>query len=358
MKQQYDEHALYRQLRGAFQMTPEQERRVAQAIRQRTAAVRPAPVQTEQVVITEQPLSAKPMETRGFRLAARILPLAACLVIAVSSGVLLHRAFSVPSDSLTQQSSFLLEEQIVTAETTVQTGTTVLPAETTRSSSAAQTTVPPVTTAVQTDTETAAQTMQTAALTQTQAEIAETAAEITQTTTLQSTTAPATTTVTVTTEQETEQHDESGIGADLQEDADVVMPDLTAKPGDTVTVYAELRQNLSTPGVQFALKVVQPDNARSLILHSYTTDPDIAEMNPTWNVDDEHIRMISACAIDLPMHAGTRLLVVEYEIPADAVPGTVYRFETDGSCVHSQIDSQGEVKSIPFKWYCGSITVG
>ena len=92
---------IYQQLRGAFTMSPEQKLRVEAAIRQRASVQNAA--SAEPAAITETKTSGIRKQPGGGWIAARVLPLAACVMLAVGVGFFLHRTMKPPVDPKRQQ---------------------------------------------------------------------------------------------------------------------------------------------------------------------------------------------------------------------------------------------------------------
>ena len=112
MKQQKpDDTALYRKLRGAFEMTPEQKKRVEQEIMRRAAAPKTVTVQTVQVDYADAETAERKLPG-GYWFALRAIPLAACLVLVCAGAFFLHRGLKDPAEPVTQQSSLSVEEQV------------------------------------------------------------------------------------------------------------------------------------------------------------------------------------------------------------------------------------------------------
>ena len=340
---------IYQQLRGAYTMSPEQKQRVEAAIRQRASVQNAASAET--AAITETGTTGIRKQPGGDWRAARVLPLAACVMLAVGAGFFLHRTMKPPVDPLTQQSSFALEEQLIppVSETTTGSAATSASATTATTTSAgtttakqSATTAPLTTTAApETETETTA-----AAETETQKAASETTVSAALTAAAAETTTSETAETTVIVPDET---------ANWPENAAVVMPDVYAKPGETVELYVQLKSPLQFAGVQVNLAVAKPDDAPALILLSHDSDLD----NTTWHVqsDVRLITMIYATAGGIPFPAGTQIMKMKYEIPAEAQPGTVYRFlqSTESECVIKIVDDEG--MDLNAEWYFGSITV-
>lgn len=332
---------IYQQLRGAFTMSPEQKLRVEAAIRQRASVQNAA--SAEPAAITETKTSGIRKQPGGGWIAARVLPLAACVMLAVGVGFFLHRTMKPPVDPLTQQSSFALEEQLIPPASETTTESAATSASTTTAKQSAATTSQTTTAAPESETETEA-----TAGTETETQNAApetTVSAVPDVTTAETTTSEsAETTVTV--------PDET---ANWPENAAVVMPDVYAKPGETVEIYAQLKAPLQFTGMQVHLAVENPDDAPVLILKAHDSDLE----NTTWHVqsDVQLITMIYATAGGIPFPAGTQIMKMKFEIPADAQPGTVYRFlqSTEPDCATMIVDDEG--KHLDAEWYFGSITV-
>lgn len=335
----HDDMQIYQQLRGAFTMSPEQKQRVEAAIRQRASVQNAASAAS--AALTETKTSGSRKQPGGYWLAARVLPLAACVMLAVGVGFFLHRTMKPPVDPLTQQSSFALEEQLIPPVSETTTGSAATSASTTTAKQSATTTSLTTIAAPESETEaeptavTETETHNAASETTVSAAPAATTAETT-------TSGSAETTVTV--------PDET---ANWPENAAVVMPDVYAKPGGTVEIYAQLKSPLQFAGVQVYLAVEKPDDAPALSLQAHDSDLD----DPIWNTDDHPLTMIYSTPQRIPLPAGTQIMKMKYEIPAGVQPGTVYRFlpSTEPGCVTMFVDDEG--KHLNAEWYFGSITV-
>lgn len=338
---------IYQQLRGAFTMSPEQKQRVEAAIRQRASVQNAASAET--AAIKETGTTGIRKQPGGDWRAARVLPLAACVMLAVGAGFFLHRTMKPPVDPLTQQSSFALEEQLIPPVSETTTGSAATSAGTTTASttSVSTTTAKQSATTASLTTTAAPETEATAAAeTETQKAASETTVSAALTAAAAETTTSETAETTVIVPDET---------ANWPENAAVVMPDVYAKPGETVELYVQLKSPLQFAGVQVNLAVAKPDGAPVLILKAHDSDLE----NTTWHVqsDVRLITMIYATAKGIPFPAGTQIMKMKYEIPAEAQPGTVYRFlqSTESECVIKIVDDEG--KDLNAEWYFGSITV-
>ena len=354
MKQQ-EQHdtGLYRQLHGAFDMTPEQMQRVREEIQQRAAAQDSALPAAGRINLKEIR-----------RISLRTALSAACLLLIAGGGIRLYRG--VTDNPMTQQSSVLIEEQLTPpAETvtgitvTAAKGTTTVP-ETTRTASSVQQTTTAGTTAT-TALQTAADTTQSAEMTeQTTPEETVTATETAEQTT---TTPPTTTTVTTTTAETTTtttEPDNTFEIVETPEQANIVVADLTCTAGGTVTVDVVLTEDLDVAGFQCNLLLNCPDDAPAPTLLRRSTE--IVQMtgeHVIWNtpfpaVNPEAI-LVFGGENEVHLPAGIKLLTLEYQIPEDAAPGTVYRFSSDSLLLFAATDSHSALAA---RMYPGSITVG
>ena len=107
---EHENTELYRSLRGAFEMTPEQKHRVAEKIRRRAAAGQKADVPAVQDAPAEK-AAASSRPFGGYWFAVRVIPLAACLVLVCAGAFFLHRGFADPADSVIRQDSLSVAEQ-------------------------------------------------------------------------------------------------------------------------------------------------------------------------------------------------------------------------------------------------------
>lgn len=351
MKQQNEENTeLYRRLRGSFEMSPEQMQRVRQEIQQRTGG--------------ENAVSAAITQHRAFSgrtLAKRLIPAAACLLLAVGGGIFLHFRSAELTDSFTQQSSVMMDEvTAVMTETTTTAGQT-----TTR-----QTTTRQTTTLTMTTTQTTEQTrMQTTELTTgqmteqfTDIETEAVQTEMNDVTQLQyetesvtdaqettsvsvSTTVTAittTTTQTVTTELTTEI---------ISEKYEFLVQSVTGSPGDIVEIGIVIPQEIAFAGFQMC--VLMPcDLDRPIVC----TEIDPISDNLLCYAQDQGIGMscnfafVQGQNIELP--AGSTLLTLKCRIPSHAEPGSIFTIDIESAKFVTE-----DIEELPLELGTGSITV-
>ncbi len=366
MKQQHDDTALYRELRGAFEMSPAQKQRVEQEILRRAAAAKPVTVQTEQ---NGAPVITLKRKAGGYGSALRMVSLAACLVLVCAGAFFLHRGLTDRPDTLSQQSSVAMEEILTApAETVTETTVTTVTAAT---SQAQKTTaaVPEQTAAV---TESAAETQTEAAdpaeipttapvqITNADQTTTKTTTEKT-TTTAKTTTTVTTTAVTTTTAAETEVPEELHPIREVHtpDEADLMMPDQTVRAGETVTVPLRFTKDMGIAGIQLFLKLESPSGAELPKLSAEVSDENEVLLGATLNYDetDNVLAIVFATGSDFPIRENTALADITLRIPENAAAGTVYKFRWyDEDASNSRIVNSAD-ESLCLSAYFGTITV-
>lgn len=350
MKQQNEENTeLYRRLRGSFEMSPEQMQRVRQEILQRTGG--------------ENAVSAAITQHRSFSgrtLVKRLIPAAACLLLAVGGGIFLHFRSAELTDSFTQQSSVMMDEvtavmtetttaagQTTTRQTTTLTMTTTQTTEQTRMQTTELTTE--LTTGQMTeqftDIETEAVQTEMNDVTQLQhdTETVTDAQEITSvsvSTTV--TTITTTTTQPVTTELTTEI---------ISEKYEFLVQSVTGSPGDIVEIGIVIPQEIAFAGFQMC--VLMPcDLDRPIVC----TEIDPISDNLLCYAQDQGIGMscnfafVQGQNIELP--AGSTLLTLKCRIPSHAEPGSIFTIDIESAKFVTE-----DIEELPLELGTGSITV-
>ncbi len=349
MKQQNEENTeLYRRLRGSFEMSPEQMKRVRQEILQRTGGESAVPA-----AITQH------RAFSGRTLVKRLIPAAACLLLAVGGGIFLHFRSAELTDSFTQQSSVMMDEvTAVMTETTTTAGQT-----TTR-----QTTTRQTTTLTMTTTQTTEQTrMQTTELTtgQMTEQFTDIETEAVQTemndvtqllhdtetvTDAQETTSVSVST-TVTTITTTTTQPVTAEPKIRPEKYELLVEDVTGSPGDIVEIGIVTPQEIEFAGFQMC--VLMPcDLDRPIVC----TEIDPISDNLLCYAQDQGIGMscnfafVQGQNIELP--AGSTLLTLKCRIPSHAEPGSIFTIDIESAKFVTE-----DIEELPLELGTGSITV-
>lgn len=371
MKQQHDDTALYRELRGAFEMSPAQKRRVEQEILRRAAAAKPVTVQTEQ---NGAPVITLKRKAGGYGPALRMVSLAACLVLVCAGAFFLHRGLTDRPDTLSQQSSVEMEEILTApAETVTETAVTTVTAATSQEQK--------TTAAVPEQTAVTKQTAVTESAAETQAEAADPAenqttapVQITNavqtttktttaktTTTAKPTTTVTTTAVTTTTAAETEVPEKLHPIREVHtpEAADLMMQDQTVRAGETVTVPLKFMKDMGIAGMQLFLKLESPSGAELPKLSAEVSDENEVLLGAMLNYDetDNVLAIIFATGRDFSIRENTALADITFRIPENAAAGTVYKFRWyDEDANNSRVVNSAD-ESLCLSAYFGTITV-
>lgn len=383
-QQQHDDTALYRELRGAFRMSPEQKLRVEQEIRRRTNAAMTANVQTVRDSTPEIKKS-----HGAYWYASRVLPMAACLVLVCAGAFFLHRGFTEPADSLEQQDSVEMEEILpvstVTATGTAAADTTATTAYTTVSGQITTAADPVLTTAApnkntEAETEAPAETQpvndespedRTTAQSQTLPTTQDvTTAHKTTTvpTTTKITTTKAITTTVTTTTAVTETEPQFRL-VDSVGEANITIPDVTANAGETVCIHLLAQEGFTAAGAQFSFRLQSSGDIPTppLRLETRAIERILLEQGgsaPITNVESvvypqDNVILVYADTEEIEIPAGTELMNIYLEIPADVPAGTVYQFvpeDFNKITGHSEaVDDSGAYT--PIRAYLGTITV-
>jgi len=323
MKQQnhQDERGIYPQLRAEFQITEEQKQRIAARIRARANA----DTVTEPVAkaAVQEPIrkTKHNQECSGI-FAMRFLPLAACLLLAVGAGF-----FMLRNHNLTQEPEQVSRTDLAEQTTTAASETTLCLTDSTRSETRQSSTTDHTTTsaAVSGTAETQTESAQT------------TSATVSGTTqTISSpTTAPTTASTAAASESsEAPETTASGkIGTDPAYPADIcviLLENRTAHPGETVTVQIVQANAYTYAGIELHFKAESGGAPMPEIEAESAFQPDGCDVICSEFGGNINFIMVSAKAEAVP--AGTVLCTLECTIPADAAPGTVYRFVQSEAC--------------------------
>ena len=371
-QQQHDDTALYRELRGAFEMSPAQKRRVEQEILRRAAAAKPVTVQTEQ---NGAPVITMKRKAGGYGSALRMVSLAACLVLVCAGAFFLHRGLTDRPDTLSQQSSVAMEEILTApAETVTETTVTTVTAATSQAQKTTATVTKETAVLQQTAavTESAAETQAEAAdpaENQTTAPVQITNADQTTTktttakttTTAKPTTTVTTTAVTTTTAAETEEPEELHPIREVHtpDEADLMMPDQTVRAGETVTVPLRFTKDMGIAGIQLFLKLESPSGAELPKLSAEVSDENEVLLGATLNYDeaDNVLAIVFATGRVFPIRGNTALADITLRIPENAAAGTVYKFRWyDEDASNSRVVNYAD-ESLCLSAYFGTITV-
>ena len=371
MKQQHDDTALYRELRGAFEMSPAQKQRVEQEILRRAAAAKSVTVQTE---LNGAPVITLKRKAGGYGSALRMVSLAACLVLVCAGAFFLHRGLTDRPDTLSQQSSVEMEE-ILTAPAETMTETTVTTVTAATSKEQKTTAAVPEQTAVTKQTAVTESTAKTQTEAADPAEITTTApVQITNavqtttktttektTTTAKPTTTVTTTAVTTTTAAETEEPEELLPIKEVHtpDEADFMMPDQTVRAGETVTVPLKFMKDMGIAGMQLFLKLESPSGAELPKLSAEASDENEVLLGAMLNYDetDNVLAITFATGRDFSIRENTALADITFRIPENAAAGTVYKFRWyDEDASNSRIVNSAD-ESLCLSAYFGTITV-
>ena len=321
MKQQNEENTeLYRRLRGSFEMSPEQMQRVRQEILQRTGG--------------ENAVSAAITQHRVFSgrtLAKRLIPAAACLLLAVGGGIFLHFRSAELTDSFTQQSSVMMDEvTAVMTETTTTAGQT-----TTRQTTTRQTTTLTMTTTEQTRMQTTE--LMTGQMTDIETEAVQT--EMNDVTQLQYETESVTdaqeitsvsvsTTVTAITTTTTQP-----ITAEPKirpEKYELLVEDVTGSPGDIVEIGIVIPQEIAFAGFQMC-ELMSCDLDGPIVC----TEIDSISDKLLYCAQDQRLGMSCnftfAQGQNIELPAGSTLLTLKCRIPSHAEPGSIFTIDIESA---------------------------
>lgn len=374
---------VYRALKGKFEMQPEQMQRLEQKLRARIAA---APVQSPQDrhAAPDTGTPRRKPAIGQYWYTARILPLAVSLVIVCTGGYLMYRAFDqtkvpdvmqISSQELEEQTAPPRTETVLVSETAPDSPTThtealttaaTTPQEThaaTSAHSTPQSTSPPEQTAMphsQPAAPTAAPVTGTTARTEAPQTVfseetdsrtnAPTESDLTSAPPRTSTLPVPLTTAPTTTKQE----DVPDWG-----NACIVIPDVSARAGETVTIRVIAAQEIVCAGMQFSAKLAQTDFRLSDADISSGLTEILAALGeePTLNVTDDAMYIVFGMARDVRIPAGTELLTLRLTLPMELQPGTVYPFVPTDSRVKIVAHEGEEIVTLPSACYLGSITV-
>ena len=192
-----------------------------------------------------------------------------------------------------------------------------------------------------------------------------TKATTTKTTTTKATTTKATTTkATTTTVTTTATEPQPWMRAvDSLEQANIVLPDAAASPGQTVRVDVVMTEDISVAGFQFSLMPEYVSGGVMPYFVQWNVDEIIAldMKDPVVNVLDPEKQfdfiICGAKASEILFPEGTKLFTLEVGIPEDAVPGQVFRFKEGELPIKFTGEGGDPEDVIPVRCYFGSITV-
>ena len=361
---------IYRQLQGKFQMQPEQMQRLAARLNIRASAAAPAeepvprpetmPAASQNADTAEETPIRQNKTFGGYWFAARALPLAACLTLAVAGAFWLYGSFRQPENVLDAGSSdvsdYVAEQTApaLTAETSVTTaGTTVTAAQTTSSGTAAQTEITrtetvrtePVTQTAAVQTDPVQTEDQQGAVTeirpQTQAPAEQTAKPVT-------TAAPVTTAVqTTVTQTQTEAVTQQPAEPEIPDDVNIYMADCTGRAGETVEIPVIFAKETSFAGIQCEYQFI-PQNGIVPEITDADTDIDGSTLHCIENLvilayGESEVRTFSG---------GVRVMLLTVRIPDDAPAGTVWTMENIKTILADK-----ETKHLPVSVKLGTLTV-
>lgn len=343
MKQQNEENTeLYRRLRGSFEMSPEQMQRVRQKIQQRTGGESAVPA-----AITQHRVFS------GRTLAKRLIPAAACLLLAVGGGIFLHFRSAELTDSFTQQSSVMMDEvTAVMTETTTTAGQTTTRQTTTLTMTTTEQTRMQTTelmtgqmTEQFTDIETEAVQTEMNDVTQLQYET-ESVTDAQETTSVSVSTTVTTITTTTTQPVTTELTTEI-----ISEKYEFLVQSVTGSPGDIVEIGIVIPQEIAFAGFQMC--VLMPcDLDRPIVC----TEIDPISDKLLCYAQDQGIGMscnfafVQGQNIELP--AGSTLLTLKCRIPSHAEPGSIFTIDIESAKFVTE-----DIEELPLELGTGSITV-
>ena len=373
MKQQNDHEErpeIYRQLQGKFQMQPEQMQRLAARLNIRASAAAPAeepvrrpetmPAASQNADTAEETPIRQNKTFGGYWFAARALPLAACLTLAVAGAFWLHGSFRQPENVLDAGSSdvsdYVAEQTApaLTAETSVTTaGTTVTAAQTTSSGTAAQTEITrtetvitePVTQTAAAQTDPVQTEDQQGAVTeirpQTQAPAEQTAKPVT-------TAAPVTTAVqTTVTQTLTEVVTQQPAEPEIPDDVNIYMADCTGRAGETVEIPVIFAKETAFAGIQCEYQFIPQNGTVPEI-----TDADTDITGSTLHCIENLVILAYGESEVLTFSGGVRVMLLTVRIPDDAPAGTVWTMENIKTILADK-----ETKHLPVSVKLGTLTV-
>lgn len=403
MKQQNQDAVpeIYRQLRQEFRMPPQRMHALEQRIRAR--AEFPAAGSHAEPPEAVQPGHIKPHAKQQFGAywyAFRLIPLAACIALVIAGAVYVgsdlrqHGAsddssvsqqdtnqelIAVDSSTETTQTSLTTESATDTADTTsaqtrpAQTTSAAVTSATTSATARTEptqvfavtttasaetitfprtaTTVPRTTTTVPRTTTTIPRTTTTVPRTTTTVPRTTTTAVRTTTVTTTVTAAPTTTVTTATT------------AAPIPQDVHVLLPHLTAKPGETVTVNAVFTQDITAAGVQLGLTLLAPENAPVPFVSAIDSEMCLylPPNEPVLNNMFTSFYAAFGLNTNTRFPAGTAAVQLTVTVPEDAASGTVYIFEAIADdkflCRFVTVDDSSDGSSTDMLVASGSITV-
>ena len=361
---------IYRQLQGKFQMQPEQMQRLAARLNIRASAAAPAeepvrrpetmPAASQNADTAEEKPIRQNKTFGGYWFAARALPLAACLTLAVAGAFWMHGSFRQPENVLDAGSSdvsdYVAEQTApaLTAETSVTTaGTTVTAAQTTSSGTIAQTEITrtetvrtePVTQTAAAQTDPVQTEDQQGAVTeirpQTQAPAEQTAKPVT-------TAAPVTTAVqTTVTQTQTEAVTQQPAEPEIPDDVNIYMADCTGRAGETVEIPVIFAKETSFAGIQCEYQFI-PQNG---------TVPEITDANTditgsTLHCIENLVILAYGESEKQTFSGGVRVMLLTVRIPDDAPAGTVFTMENIKTILADK-----ETKHLPVSVKLGTLTV-
>ena len=359
---------IYRQLQGKFQMQPEQMQRLAARLNIRASAPAEEPVRRPETMPAASQnadtAEEKPIRQNktfgGYWFAARALPLAACLTLAVAGAFWMHGSFRQPENVLDAGSSdvsdYVAEQTApaLTAETSVTiAGTTVTAAQTTSSGTIAQTEITrtetvrtePVTQTAAAQTDPVQTEDQQGAVTeirpQTQAPAEQTAKPVT-------TAAPVTTAVqTTVTQTQTEAVTQQPAEPEIPDDVNIYMADCTGRAGETVEIPVIFAKETSFAGIQCEYQFI-PQNG---------TVPEITDANTditgsTLHCIENLVILAYGESEKQTFSGGVRVMLLTVRIPDDAPAGTVFTMENIKTILADK-----ETKHLPVSVKLGTLTV-
>lgn len=361
---------IYRQLQGKFQMQPEQMQRLAARLNIRASAAAPAeepvrrpetmPAASQNADTAEEKPIRQNKTFGGYWFAARALPLAACLTLAVAGAFWMHGSFRQPENVLDAGSSdvsdYVAEQTApaLTAETSVTTaGTTVTAAQTTSSGTAAQAEITrtetvitePVTQTAAAQTDSVQTEDQQGAVTeirpQTQAPAEQTAKPVT-------TAAPVTTAVqTTVTQTQTEVVTQQPAEPEIPDDVNIYMADCTGRAGETVEIPVIFAKETSFAGIQCEYQFI-PQNG----IVPEITDADTDIDGSTLHCIENTVILAYGESEVLTFSGGVRVMLLTVRIPDDAPAGTVWTMENIKTILADK-----ETKHLPVSVKLGTLTV-
>lgn len=361
---------IYRQLQGKFQMQPEQMQRLAARLNIRASAAAPAeepvrrpetmPAASQNADTAEEKPIRQNKTFGGYWFAARALPLAACLTLAVAGAFWLYGSFRQPENVLDAGSSdvsdYVAEQTApaLTAETSVTTaGTTVTAAQTTASGTAAQTEITrtetvrtePVTQTAAAQTDPVQTEDQQGAVTeirpQTQAPAEQTAKPVT-------TAAPVTTAVqTTVTQTQTEAVTQQPAEPEIPDDVNIYMADCTGRAGETVEIPVIFAKETSFAGIQCEYQFI-PQNG--IVPEIILAETDIT--GSTLHCIGNLVILAYGESEKQTFSGGVRVMLLTVQIPEDAPAGTVWTMENIKTILADK-----ETKHLPVSVKLGTLTV-